>query len=679
MALQTRQYNFKQITVVPSGKDFIDIVLSMTQRKTPTVIHKHYQISRVRAFYTRKVKYTQQNFHDKLTAILDEFPKFDDVHPFYADLMNVLYDKDHFKLALGQMNTCRHLIANVAKDYIRLLKYADSAYRAKQLKRAALGRMCTIMRRQGSSLAYLEQVRQHLSRLPSIDPNTRTLLMTGFPNVGKSSFVNKVTRADVEVQPYAFTTKSLFVGHADYNYLRWQVIDTPGILDHALEDRNTIEMQAITAMAHLRAAILYVMDLSEQCGHTVAEQIALFESIRPLFANKPLLVVVNKTDIIAFKDAPAEATAAFARWKAEGIDVTSMSTLTEAGVMEVRAQACDKLLEHRVEVKLQGKKIQDTMHRLHVAKPQARDSKVRAPYIPAAAANRKKVVQPTKTKGRGIILPGELPVDDGKPARRTLRDLEGELREEYSTDLRADWDLKDPSQKYDPIPEIFEGKNVADFIDPDIMEKLEALEAEEEAREEAGEYEKVPEEPTRVVVRAKAKQIRAKKATLRVVAHQSKGSTNHARVPPQKMKADARMETKRQLAEVQAEAAGGAMASHLASLGVDHEGDAEMGGAKQEVRGRAADRKRKRGGSVRDISRGPSESIDPHNRSLTPSRATSGLGSEANMKRARKMKHDGQKKLNQKGKIGESDRMFKSKMPKHLFSGKRGKGTNDRR
>jgi GTP1/Obg family GTP-binding protein len=33
----------------------------------------------------------------------------------------------------------------------------------------------------------------------------------------------KVTRADVDVQPYAFTTKSLFVGHMDYKYLRWQV------------------------------------------------------------------------------------------------------------------------------------------------------------------------------------------------------------------------------------------------------------------------------------------------------------------------------------------------------------------------------------------------------------------------------------------------------------------------
>ena len=47
----------------------------------------------------------------------------------------------------------------------------------------------------------------------------------------------------MEVQPYAFTTKSLYVGHMDYRYLRWQVIDTPGILDRPLEERNTIEMQ----------------------------------------------------------------------------------------------------------------------------------------------------------------------------------------------------------------------------------------------------------------------------------------------------------------------------------------------------------------------------------------------------------------------------------------------------
>ncbi len=45
-------------------------------------------------------------------------------------------------------------------------------------------------------------------------------------------------------------------------------------------------MQAITALAHLRAAVLYVMDVSEQCGHTISQQLELFNNIRPLFANK---------------------------------------------------------------------------------------------------------------------------------------------------------------------------------------------------------------------------------------------------------------------------------------------------------------------------------------------------------------------------------------------------------
>ena len=152
-------YNFKKVTVVPPAKDFIDIVLSKTQRKTPTVIRKHYKISRIRQFYVRKVKFTQQTYHDKLATIINEFPKLDDIHPFYADLMNVLYDKDHYKLALGQINTAKHLIDNVAKDYVRLMKFGDSLYRCKQLKKAALGRMCTIMRRQNQSLQYLEQVR----------------------------------------------------------------------------------------------------------------------------------------------------------------------------------------------------------------------------------------------------------------------------------------------------------------------------------------------------------------------------------------------------------------------------------------------------------------------------------------------------------------------------------------
>ena len=62
-------YNFKAIKVVPTGKDFVDIVLSKTQRQTPTVVHNGWSINRIRQFYMRKVKYTQQSWHEKLSTV----------------------------------------------------------------------------------------------------------------------------------------------------------------------------------------------------------------------------------------------------------------------------------------------------------------------------------------------------------------------------------------------------------------------------------------------------------------------------------------------------------------------------------------------------------------------------------------------------------------------------------
>ena len=39
----------------------------------------------------------------------------DDIHPFYADLLNVLYDRDHYKLALGQLAVARNLIDKISQ------------------------------------------------------------------------------------------------------------------------------------------------------------------------------------------------------------------------------------------------------------------------------------------------------------------------------------------------------------------------------------------------------------------------------------------------------------------------------------------------------------------------------------------------------------------------------------
>jgi len=647
----------------------------------------------------RKVKYTQQVWHEKLAKILEEFPRVDDVHPFYADLMNVLYDKDHYKLALGQVNMARNLIDRIARDYVKLLKYGDSLYRCKALKRAALGRMCTLMRKQGASLAYLEQVRQHLARLPSIDPSTRTLLVCGYPNVGKSSFMNVVTRADVEVQPYAFTTRSLFVGHTDYGYLRWQVIDTPGILDRPLEERNTIEMQSITALAHLRCCVLYIVDISETCGYSIAQQAALFESIKPLFANKPLVVAFNKTDARPLEQLPpadaavlramaASAAAACGTQDAAraleaspDLQLLTMSTLSEAGVSAVKAACCDKLLSHRVEGKLRGKRAGAALQRVYVAVPAAAGAAApaRPPSIPPAVA--------AQRAAEAAAAAGAAP----PPRRRRTEKDEQEANGGagvYRADLCKTYLLADEGWRHDIMPEFLDGKNVFDYVDADIEARLAELEAEEEAAEEvaaaAGLGEEMEEEggePLTEEEQALLSQIRGRKAKLVAAHRRAKAAADNTPMVPRGANTRDELTTR-------------GMAEGLSRMGMD------PSAAVARVRGRSSSRLGRNaslGKRTRSASRGAGEegadaemgdAAPPakrlhSNRSRSMSRpvaeavAGKGFKDTPQKAKAQKMADRSQKRMNRLAKAGEADRVILTKMPKHLFSGKRSNGKTD--
>lgn len=657
-------YNFKKIQTVPTASDFIDIVLTRTQRKTPTVIHPTYAISRIRAFYMRKVKFTQQTCQEKLSQIIDDFPRLDDLHPFYADLINILYDRDHYKLALGQVNTARALIDNIAKDYVRMIKYGDSLYRCKQLKRAALGRMCTLLKKQKASLEYLEEVRKHLSRLPSIDPNTRTLLVTGFPNVGKSSFMNKVTRADVDVQPYAFTTKALYVGHLDYKYLRWQVIDTPGILDHALEERNTIEMQAVTALAHLQASILFFMDISEQCGFTIEQQLSLFHNIRPLFANKPLVLVANKIDQMRFDQLSAD----HQKLINDAIDETkakffTMSNHSEENVMEVKNYACDELLMHRVSSKVKGNKVADVLNRLSVAVPVARDNVAREITIPQSVLEaRKNGGSATTTR---TLLKDKMNANGGAGV------FSYNFKEHYQGMLKNDdW-------VQDSIPEIWNGKNIADFVDPEILKRLDALEQEEDEAMANAPMEMEDDDVSDLDDEQKDKlaRIRQKKAVI-VADHRMNKNKNRSTLPRKVLA------KQRTLADTKNE---------LEALGVDtsHMKHAEAVAAKskagEESRGRKRDRDEMEDVDMEDVeemddrARARSKSIarsKSRNRSqsLVTPRNVAGFPNDSLAAVAKRATHLTQRKANKKARAGEADRISVPKLAKWQNSGKRKMG-----
>ena len=560
------------------------------------------------------------------------------------DLLNTLYDADHFRIALGQLSTAKHLIETVSRDYVRLLKYAQSLFQCKQLKRAALGRMATICRRLKDPLVYLEQVRQHLGRLPSIDPNTRTLLICGYPNVGKSSFLRSVTRADVDVQPYAFTTKSLFVGHFDYRYLRFQAIDTPGILDHPLEEMNTIEMQSITAIAHLRSAILYFMDLSEQCGYSVQAQIQLFHSIKPLFANKLVFVVINKIDITRPEDLDAETKAMLDSILRSGdVELLQLSCTTTEGVTEVKNAACERLIADRVAQKLKagtnssgavGGRLADVLTRIHVAQPLG--GIVREPYIPEAVKNLRKFSKD----------------DPSRP--RLARDVEEENGGAgvYNVNLKDQYRLDEDEWKYDRIPEVFDGKNVYDFIDPDIESKLAALEDEEESLEAKGYYDSdyEVEDADEADIRMKADLIREKRELIRNEARMRKSLKNRAVIPrpaqPKKLSA---------------------MEDSLDKLGFDTTNIAAR--ARSQSRGRSALRSRTGTEDVMDVDT-PMSAVDAlraKSRARSQSnRREDGVTNEVARSKAERLQKLGQKKMNRMARQGEADRHTTAALPKHL-------------
>ena len=618
---------------------------------------------KIAGFYTRKVKYTSETFCEKFQAILDGFPRLQDIHPFHKDLLNTLYDADHFKIALGQVATAKRLIETVSRDYVRLLKYAQSLFQCKSLKRAALGRMATICRRLREALVYLEQVRQHLGRLPSIDPNTRTLLICGYPNVGKSSFLKSITRADVDIQPYAFTTKSLFVGHFDYKYLRFQAIDTPGILDHPLEEMNTIEMQSITAIAHLRSAILYFMDLSEQCGYSVQAQIQLFQSIRPLFANKLVFIVINKIDVTKPEDLEPEVQKQLQDLVTSNsnTELLQLSCITSEGIQEVKNAACDRLIADRVASKLKSAqasqpadastptgRLGDLLARIHVAQPLG--GIVREIYIPDAVKNG-----------------GLKKYDKDDPDRRRLaRDIEEENGGAgvYNIDLKEKYDLEDPSWNHDKVPEFFGGRNVADFVDPDIETKLTELEAEEERLEAEGYYDESDsmEDEEQADLRTKADLIRQKKALMMNDAKMRKSLKNRAVIP--------RAKKARTVAQ---------MEKHMSSIGLDPSAPAAR--ARAQFRNAPAHQTNSDSLDAMDIDT-PSARLRSLSRAAKTNRLTDGLQMKgqtgitdpAKMEKTQRMAKLGQRKMNRMARQGEADRHTTSALPKHLFSGKRGIG-----
>lgn len=241
---------------------------------------------------------------DNLENVVRNWPDIDAIDPFYRELAEAVVGTDSLREQLSEVGWAGTKATDIRHEYERRLR--DDSDRAKMLRKQAFARLADVLREIDPALAAVADAGGELERLPDVRPDEPAIVVAGYPNVGKSSFVNRLTRASNETATYPFTTTQVHVGHVTPARIRYQLIDTPGLLDRPREDRNAIESQAVSALSHAADAVLVVLDPTGECGYPLGVQRELRDELVGRF-DVPVLSVFNKRDRIDSPDQFADA------------------------------------------------------------------------------------------------------------------------------------------------------------------------------------------------------------------------------------------------------------------------------------------------------------------------------------------------------------------------------------
>jgi nucleolar GTP-binding protein len=276
---------FEHIPTVPTADEILDRSFRRAAKKMKEKTNK----DRANEEFVRAVGAA---IHDRLVYIIRGFPEFDQIPRFYRELADILFGMDRIKQSLGAVGWAAKHTKMVGNQLGVQIRRSDETT---IVRKRTVARLASIVHQIDSDLRFLNEVRNVLRDLPHVE-DACTIVIAGYPNVGKSSFIRQVSSAVPEVASYPFTTKGIIVGHRILGRERIQFVDTPGILDRPAEERNAIEKQALSAMINVADIVLFILDPSEHCGYPLEVQLNLLEEVRGMI-DVPLVIAANKSDL----------------------------------------------------------------------------------------------------------------------------------------------------------------------------------------------------------------------------------------------------------------------------------------------------------------------------------------------------------------------------------------------
>jgi len=285
-----------RIPTVLTADELIDKALRKASRVNIPPAKSKFEM--VRRKNLAKIDSVSDSICSALEGYVKAFPSLEKLPPFYRDLIDLLLDLDQLKKSLGAIDWCSHQIARMTRAAKIGIKRSRSLREIDEIREDAYGRCASLVRQVKEELEFLGKARDQIMKLPNINPEMRTIVVAGAPNVGKSLLVSNMSTAKPKVASYPFTTKEITVGMFTLGRRKYQIIDTPGLLDRPLEEKNEIELQAIIALRNLADLVLFILDPTGTCGYPIEYQESLLRGIRKLYPNINTITIENKADIL---------------------------------------------------------------------------------------------------------------------------------------------------------------------------------------------------------------------------------------------------------------------------------------------------------------------------------------------------------------------------------------------
>ena len=288
---------FKEIPIVLTAEELLE--RSFKKSRKVQITDRNALFKKKKTIIARTDSFSK-NVISTLEQYVTKFPSINNLPSFYQDIIDIKIDVNKLKKSLGAVDwarkTCQMIYTKQSKSLKKTNKMDFLTIKQQEIQ----GRISSVVKQIGKDLQFLAEAQNIMRKFPDIH-DIPTVVIAGYPNVGKSSILRRLSSAKPKIAEYPFTTKEIHVGHIERkeNYItkRFQIIDTPGLLDRPFSKRNNIEKQAIAALSNLADIIIYTIDASETCGYSLKEQLHLLSQVKKTFSRSTFIIVENKTDL----------------------------------------------------------------------------------------------------------------------------------------------------------------------------------------------------------------------------------------------------------------------------------------------------------------------------------------------------------------------------------------------